>query len=124
MERLTYKHDGKWCFRGINGKLASDVYGNYYGEAVDRLAEYEDAEAEGRLVVLPCRIGDTVFCIPAMGKEIIEDIVEDADIWSIKDGIKVRLTLKTFKDYVVGEFGKTVFLTKEEAEQALKGESE
>ena len=88
----------------------------------NRIVELMDAEAEGRLVVLPCKVGDTVFCIPAMGKEIIEDIVEDADIWSIKDGIKVRLTLKTFKDYVVGEFGKTIFRTLEEAEQALKGE--
>ena len=124
MERLTF--DGNFCDIAkcgeINGGSSCKDGSCSQRKVWERLKQYEDAEAEGRLVVLPCRIGDTVFCIPAMGEEIIEDIVEDADIWSIKDGIKVRLTLKTFKDYVVGEFGKTVFLTREEAEQALKGE--
>ena len=122
MERLTF--DGNFCDIAKCGEIngGSSCKDGYCSQRKvwERLKQYEDAEAEGRLVMLPCRIGDTVFCIPAMGEEIIEDIVEDADIWSIKDGIKVRLTLKTFKDYVVGEFGKTIFRTLEEAEQALK----
>lgn len=87
MDRLTYKHDDKWCISGINGKLISDKHANYWGEAIDRLAAYEEtgfypealeqcakmlgninilqfyewlkANNEGRLVVLPCKISDT-----------------------------------------------------------------
>ena len=122
MERLTYKHDGKWCFRGINGKLASDVYGNYYGEAVDRLAEYEDAEAEGRLVVLPCKVGDTVY-MPYKGR------AHKLRVQGISVSISGNDVVLHFGGYPVAnvwgsEVGRTVFLTKEEAEQALKGESE
>lgn len=70
-------------------------------------------------VVLPCKIGEKVFCILHGKNEIVEDVVEDYDIWSIKAGIKLRLSLLNHNDYVVGEFGKTVFLTREEAESAL-----
>ena len=70
-------------------------------------------------VVLPCEIGETVFCILHAKNEIVEDVVEDYDIWSIKDGIKLRLSLLNHNDYVVGEFGKTVFLTREEAKATL-----
>ena len=30
-------------------------------EIIEKLAAYEDAEEQGRLVVLPCKVGDTVF---------------------------------------------------------------
>lgn len=70
-------------------------------------------------VVLPCTVGETVFCITHSKNEVVEDVVEDYDIWSIKDGIKPRISLLNHKDYVVAEFGKTIFLTREEAEAAL-----
>ena len=70
-------------------------------------------------VVLPCKVGERVFCILHAKREIVEDVVEDYDIWSIKNGIKIRLSLLNHNDYVVGEFGKTVFLNHEEAKAAL-----
>ena len=88
-----------------------------------KLAHYEDFEEAGRLLVLPCKVGDRVFCILHSKNEIVEDVVEDYDIWSIKNGLKLRISLLNINDYVVGEFGKTVFLTLEEAEAALKGEA-
>ncbi|MBQ7491213.1 MAG: hypothetical protein IJT76_01235 [Clostridia bacterium] len=63
-------------------------------EAINRLAAYEDAEEQGRLVVLPCKVGDTVY-IP---------YVEER-------GFSIR-------DYL--DIGKTVFLTREEAEAKWK----
>ena len=42
MGRLTYMHDGKWCINGVNGKLTGDNQANYWGEAVERLAEFEN----------------------------------------------------------------------------------
>lgn len=46
---------------GIYGMIGK--CGRYFvGEAIDKLAEYETAEEEGRLVILPkCKIGDTVY---------------------------------------------------------------
>jgi len=49
MERFTYKHDGQWCINGARngehrGALTSDVRANYWGEAVDQLAAYENTK--------------------------------------------------------------------------------
>lgn len=82
MDRLTYKYDDKWCINGINGKLISDKHANYWGEAIDRLAAYEDLEEQSRLVALPCKEGDTIyrivkFCGENMGcKEFYRPSVE------------------------------------------------
>ena len=37
--------------------------GNDFQDIIDKLAEYETAEEEGRLVVLPCKVGDMVYVI-------------------------------------------------------------
>ena len=72
-------------------------------------------------IVLPYLIGETVFCVTNPPYEaIVEDVVYDYDIWSIREGIKVRLELENYNNYVVGQLGKTVFFTREEAESALE----
>ena len=53
------------------------------------------------VAVLPCKVGDTVYYIS-------EGFVESCKVQNISTNI------------CFGEIGKTVFLTKEEAEQALK----
>ncbi|MBE6954479.1 MAG: hypothetical protein E7449_01030 [Ruminococcaceae bacterium] len=40
MERLTYQHDERWCIDGK--KTASDTQANCWGDAIDRLAAYEN----------------------------------------------------------------------------------
>ena len=92
-----------------------------------RLEQYEDAEAEGRLVVLPCKIKDSLYTTD--NNYIHEWIVLR---FSVTD--KIRIHTQHINDYDMWDcgyrtfnpynIGKTVFLTKEEAEQALKGESE
>lgn len=37
--------------------------GNDFQDIIDKLSEYEIAEEEGRMVVLPCKVGDTVYVI-------------------------------------------------------------
>lgn len=77
-------------------------------EVIERLAHYEDLESQGKLIELPCAVGTMVYCIhqtPHM-KPII--ICTNADAF--------MLVLCTIE----GRFRKTVFLTKEEAEAALK----
>lgn len=92
-------------------------------EVAFKYIDLEDVENAPTVeaVVLPCKIGEKVFCILHSKNEIVEDIVDDYDIWSIKNGIKLRISLLNHNDYVVAEFGKTVFLTREEAEAALVG---
>lgn len=39
-------------------------FGRFFeGEAVDKLAEYEDLEEQGKLLTLPCKVGDTVYVL-------------------------------------------------------------
>lgn len=89
--------------------------------------ELARAEKDGRLVALPCKVGDMVWCISRAYKNISQYTVAGY----LNDGFrwKVRMTKtipswvgnKTEHKYVVfNAFGKTVFWTREEAEAALK----
>ena len=88
---------------------------------VDRLAELAQADREGRCIVLPCKKGDTVWRIvhdaaPHITKDRCTDIkYENRDIW-----------VHLIGDRVMGgwNFGKLLFLTREDAEAALRREQE
>lgn len=106
------------------------------GSPTDRLAEYEELEDQGRLLKLPCAVGDTVWDIDfrrPCGYEVtgfsfgsLND--DDWEEEKILDQIVVYYTNSNGSitgSFAVGEIGKTVFLTREEAEAALnapKGE--
>ena len=72
-------------------------------QAIKNLYEYETAEEEGRLVVLPCKIGTRVY-------EIYQFC--GCGAWEIEEH-KIKL-----ED--LDKIGKTVFLTEEEAEKELR----
>lgn len=83
-------------------------------EIIDKLAAYEDAEEQGLLARLPCKVGDRVFSSNyprnCRGDRITQ-------IKMNRGGIH----FKTWWGYFhLSDFGKIVFRTKEEAEQALK----
>lgn len=40
-----------------------DIRNNGYKRCIDKLAYYEDLEEQGRLIELPCAVGDEVFII-------------------------------------------------------------
>ena len=99
----------------------------------NRLAELEDKFENGTLVELPCKVGDTVWCLIAQGRlgtiyttgEAIPRKVNRI----ILDGHKVEIYTKRLNYYsngndngcnYYGYFDETVFLTKAEAEQRLK----
>ncbi len=88
-----------------------------------KLKEYEDLEEQGRLIKLPCKVGDTVYCIE--NKEIYTCTVGKISI-SKNNGVWVEINFpKEMPDIVAIEynpddFSKTVFLTKSEAEAKLK----
>ena len=87
--------------------------------ALDKLAMYEDLEEQGRLLKLPCKIGDTVWNYSCFGLRNYKVTYMGFD----KDGLlyfdceseitySFRCYLKDFKD--------KIFLTKSEAEAKLK----
>lgn len=85
-------------------------------DALRKQAEYEDMEEQGRLV-LPCKPGDKVYRVVRWGKKnhvsIRERIISTVEY--VGEGIWV---IHSTGDDVLG---KKCFLTREEAEQALKG---
>ena len=89
---------------------------------LQKLAEYETAEEEGRLVVLPCNVGDTVYLIDDIDCVFErESIVTEIEI--DKDGATIMIQDEIpicSSGYNLSDFGEIVFLTREEAEKALK----
>lgn len=93
-----------------------------------RLRELSEADKDGRLVVLPCKVGDTVWVTrnPWTGKLLkkpLDTYVNGMKMYS--HGLYVNLLFDTRKingtrDYEINHIGKTVFLTREEAENALE----
>lgn len=88
----------------------------------NKLKEYEDAEEQGLLLKLPCKVGDTVWFV---GNKFVNDyeirrfIVGEIGI----DAIQVAKTIRGtdyWNSFSIDDIGKTVFLTQAEAEEALK----
>lgn len=83
-------------------------------ETLDRLKQYEDAEEQGLLLRLPCKVGDKVYVI---AEEWEDCYLPNSKYYEIYED--------TFSLYMFEDVGERVFLTKEEAEQKLaemKGE--
>lgn len=99
-----------------------------YGIDINRLRKLAEADRAGRLVVLPRKVGDTVWVTrnPWTGKLLKKPL--DAYVNGMKmysHGLYVNLLFDTRKingtrDYEINHIGKTVFLTHEEAEKALE----
>ena len=89
------------------------------GMTLMRLRELAVADQEGRVVVLPCKVGDVVYgfhgektILPMVAKWI----ETNTDGWCIA----VQYTPMAPRFYRFSDFGKTVFLTREEAKKALQ----
>lgn len=130
MERLTKK----WGNNCVPTKLdleymfdMSDEQAEQLQAIIKKLADYEEAEEQGLLLRLPCKVGDTVY-------QITRDFISEYRIrnficydngniwfdWECTKGIYINV-----RGFHIDDIGKTVFLTKEEAEQKLaemKGE--
>lgn len=119
MERLT-KREGKHTVRiGNEWRRHDPVW--------DKLATYEDLEEQGKLIVLPCKIGDTVYelyeeCKCKNGFEHLHNSGCNSPLScfncnaGIKEVVIVENTLSLLSQ--LKNFNKTVFLTREEAEVA------
>ena len=103
------------------------------------LKKYKDAEAEGRLIVLPCKVGDTVYRICPINLNIkMGDMVDGKVVkhncercaWGRSGCVGISQCPTTIVTELTNrserwiweyraDFGKTVFLSPEEAEAAL-----
>ena len=86
--------------------------------SISRMVELMKADKEGRLVVLPCRQGDELWTYGnfPQGREVYRFTVSDV---STLNGRTVLNTLG-LGTIMAEDIGKTVFLSREEAEKALQ----
>lgn len=118
MERLTERMEN-----APDGESNVWVKNHDYIKASEKLAEYEDLEEQGLLVRLPCNVGDTVYVptrnfISELRITLVSINTNDMAMyfsWLLNSGIYPNLD--GFSGY---ELGKTVFLTREEAEKKLE----
>ena len=84
----------------------------------DRIRELAEADKDGRVVVLPCKVGDTVWRIVRDGEpHITRDEVRDM---YFADDMTLCVELVGGRVTFTEKFGKTVFLSRAEAERALQ----
>ena len=127
MERYTKRRENGDAF--VTDDHCFDTWArSFEGEAIDRLAYYEDLEEQGRLITLPCKVGDHVWVNGLLGCGVAEEhIVSDARWSQDKDGVECRFQadlVGTDGDswcyFYASHVGQYVFLTREEAEKALE----
>lgn len=131
--------------KAFNGDALLKMTAQYLGTTPDRLHEWAKADKEDRLVALPCKVGDAVF---AVGERLIKKCDID-EVHVDKFGVEYLVSFicaddcdgcpfnSWHQDYSgeyschgewgqavirAEDFGKTVFLSRKEAEAALAGE--
>lgn len=136
MERLTEKCNGSIQLKKCGNTPCMAVCSDFrncrkclIGEAFKKLADYEDLEEQGLLVRLPCKVGDMVwdndfgypesYEIKAFSYGYCDSYVEP----NIED--EIIFYYENYNGSITGAFpmseiGKTVFLTREEAEKKLE----
>ena len=89
----------------------------YWARVHEKLALYEDAEEQERLIILPHKIGDRVF-LAQRGK------VRELEIKNVTDNVYYTQDVENgYRDVDIypNDFGRYVFNSHEEAEKALEG---
>ena len=91
-------------------------------EAYWKLAEIEDKIENGTLIELPCKVGDTAYCV-------VETYNKGCKGWKIRDVKVDNIGVNLNNDFItdIGEYnpcymvyGIDIFATREEAEKRLE----
>jgi hypothetical protein len=124
VERLAaYEDTGLEPEQCENAKIIIESAFSDDASKAERIRELLKADKAGRLVVLPCKVGDrlyevtgrktiSVYEVRAIRVELFGLFIE----WDIVEGF----VWQSLAGINTGEIGKTVFLTREEAEKALE----
>ena len=95
----------------------------------EQCAKYAQAEKEGRLLVLPCKVGDAVYYHFQFKNKRILPFTRKAKVKKIccnRKTLEVDVELMDAKEsgimktFHAEDFGKTVFLIREDAEKAME----
>lgn len=98
-------------------------------EWLEKFKEYQQLEEQGRLVILPCKVGDTVYVNGVLGcgeaeRYRVIRVDYHSTLGTGRNEFYIEALLCANLDSSIGfydkQFGKTVFLTKAEAETKLK----
>ena len=122
IERLAAYEDTGLTPEEIKDPFTEDAMINLAAQALgvepSRLRELAEADKDGRCVVLPCKVGDTVWRIirdgePHITRDEVRDMYFADDMTPCVELVGGRVTFTE-------KFGKTVFLSRAEAERALQ----
>lgn len=114
---------------GLTPEEIKELLHDTTGPLHRKLGEWIDADASGRLVVLPCKVGDTLW---VTGRDNVprEMELEAPDIRTVctdEDNLCMSMCNRKPDGFCAyrlrndgADIGKTVFLTREEAEAALE----
>lgn len=95
-------------FNAVNAVFNEDTIVRLAGRCLKvepgRLRELAEADRDGRLVVLPCKPGDTVYTIS----------------WRLSGRHKIEERVFSLTYFDPAKYGKAYFLSREEAEKALE----
>ena len=97
-----------------------DILGNEYD--LDELREMVQAKREGRCVVLPCKVEDDVY-INILGRTLPFTVISISQMESTPT-FKAQHGIRLVYIFKADDVGETVFLTRAEAEAALRREQE
>ena len=132
MERLTDSNAaGNFfypkCLKKCDGFGASSKCDNceIATSICEKLGKYEDLEEQGRLVILPCKIGDTIYEVSCENREFVikEHIVKEF-IYRTYRFPRIEIYCENENGFLacnnIGKLDECLFLTQAEAEAKLK----
>ena len=92
--------------------------------SISRMVELMKADVEGRVLILPCKVGDTIYFAranPILQYKVTGYEMGEVSISQVRSKHVDKETGLTFNfTFRPGSIGKTVFLSREEAEKALQ----
>lgn len=109
--RNEFGYSHIWCRLNV----IEDILGEEYD--LDHLRKLVEADREEKCVVLPCKIGQTLWCINNYGE--VEETVAVGFLIE-KGSVCIYYREKMSSEYYNAPLGKVLFLTREAAEKALK----
>lgn len=130
-KRLTkrYKDGTSGTIKQPQSEYIATVYDEQLrinNEVLDRLCELEDKIENGTLIELPCKVGDEIYHLSdkKISKETVKQIkyiIDNGEIDLLNSYIMTDdIYSKDYNFYRFSKFGKSIFLTKTEAENRLK----
>ncbi len=115
MERLTRRTENGTAIYAVPNEDPAEWAHNRHN-VLEKLTQYEDLEESGRLVKLPCAVGDTVY-VPGDNNDAVEFVVSGFTTYEDGEWLVALEDGSPFTAYVAFD---DVFASPEEAEAKLK----